>query len=353
MVLVKAGTLLLLFGVACRTAAPPVLPPPHGEAVVFVPGYKGTFLAAEDGQRAWLTPTQGLSSGDRSLALPFEGQREGLRFGPLHPDGLMTKLSVLFFGAEVYLSFLEFGRDSLPGFVTFPYDWRLDVRDTGRELCAFIDRLPATKVAVIGHSMGGLVALHCLRRGNAKIARVAFVGTPFAGAPTIFKDFFRGDTAGRNHALLSRDALFSFPAAWQLAPKDKDFLDAGGDPYTEEFWIASGRGVFEDPSIRADPAYRNELRSVLRAREGHWRELEGVSPSVPSLVVVGEGHPTEARVHLADLEHATKADGDGTVPSKSARPSFPHDELVSRSGHVELLQDADVKRALAAFVRAH
>src|SRR5437870_650825 len=72
------------------------LPPPSGDAVtIFVPGYKASFLVTEHGERAWVTPGAAISKGDRTLAMPFEGQRPLENFGPLTPDGPMTRLTVI------------------------------------------------------------------------------------------------------------------------------------------------------------------------------------------------------------------------------------------------------------------
>ncbi len=343
----------------CATAALPPLPPATGgEATVFVPGYKGSFLADASGGRVWLTPGDALRRGDRSLALPFDGERSAT-LGPLHPDGPVTRLSVLGFGEDVYLPFFEFARDALPGVVPFSYDWRKDVRDSARELCAAIAALPAARVDLVVHSMGGLLALHCLRQGAPNVRRLVFLGTPFAGSVKIWPDLVRGDVAGRNRSLLSAVALFTFPAAWQLLPPsgafffDRSGAPAAGDALGKQTWL-SGLGIFADPALRSDPAYTAELSRMLAAHDEHWRALAGFAPGIPALVVVGEGHPTISGVRLEngapDLDHPPKADGDGTVTAVSARPDFPHQEFVTQAGHVEMLREPDVQRAVARFL---
>ena len=78
--------------------------------------------------------------------------------------------------------------------------------------------------------------------GRPRCGVSVFAGTPFAGAVTIFQDLVRGDHAGRNRALLSADALFTFPSAWQLLPPASDFFaGAGLDAFTTSFWIDRGR----------------------------------------------------------------------------------------------------------------
>ena len=336
----------------CSTASLPALPPPSGDAAtVFVPGYKGSFLAEENGDRAWLTPSAALSGGDRSLALPFPGDRLGPHFGPLHPDGPLTRLSVLGIGEDVYLHFLEFFARGVPSPVVFSYDWRQDLRDSGRALCSAIAQLPARRVTVVAHSMGGLVALACLQQGAPMVRKVIFAGTPFAGSPKIFPDLVRGDHAGRNHALLSSEALFTFASSFQLLPAAPDFLSGdSGDPFSPEFWTGRGLGVFADPARRTDAAYLAQLRRMLLAHE-EWRLSMRGARAPGALVVVGVGHPTVSGVRVVhgsfDFDHPPTADGDGTVLSKNARPAFAHEELVTQAIHTELLDDPAVQQAIA------
>lgn len=337
----------------CSTATMPALPPPSGgAATVFVPGYKGSFLADEHGDRAWLTPGAALSGGDRSLALPFPGERLAPHFGKLHPDGPLTRLSVLGIGEDVYIHFLEFFARGAPGPVAFSYDWRRDVRDSGRDLCAVIARLEAPRVTIVAHSMGGLVALACLQQGAPTVRKVIFAGTPFAGSPKIFSDLVRGDHAGRNHALLSPEALFTFASAFQLLPPAPDFLqgDRAG-PFSAAFWTERGLGVFADPARSTDKAYLAQLLRMLAAHDD-WHLAMRTAAAPRALAIIGVGHETVSGVRMVegrfDFDHPPTADGDGTVTATSARPAFPHEELLTHATHERLLDDEAVQRAVSS-----
>lgn len=315
---------LLLLCLGCSTASLPALPKASGDTATFlVPGYKGSFLADEQGERRWITPSQALSSGDESLALP--GPRA------LHPDGPVTRLSIFGIGETAYLPLLEFARDRLPGPVAFSYDWRQDVRESARRLCAAIAAAPVARVDLVVHSMGGLVALHCLRQGALKVRRVAFLGTPFAGSAKISADLLRGDHALRNRALLSADALFTFASSWQLLPPALPAISVQ----------TLGRPAADEP----------QLARMLAAHDGHWRELEGFVPAVPVLAVIGEGRSTPAALRFEDVEHLPQGDGDGLVTSASARPSFAHEEFRTKAEHSEMLGDRDVQAALLRFLQ--
>ena len=359
---------LLLLAAGCTAAMPDLPAPTGGEVTVFVPGYQGSFLREGDGDLAWLTVGELISSGDRSLALPFDGERPARTYGPLAPEGPLTRFTVLPLIArrDIYLGWMEFGRDALPGFVAFSYDWRKDVRDSGARLCALLDQLaaqhgPSLRVNLVAHSMGGLVALQCLRQsspGARSVRRAVFVGTPFRGAADIFKDLQQGTGIGRNQALLSREALFTFAAAFQLLPGESDFfVDAADKPvaldaFAPATWLARGWGVFADPAVREDPAYVAQLDRMLAAHAAVAQDARPL-PAFAALAVVGRGRQTVSGVRVRgdgfDFERPPRADGDGSVPLASALPPFAFERFDSRAEHTALLNDDAVRQAIVKF----
>jgi pimeloyl-ACP methyl ester carboxylesterase len=333
--------------IACSVAKVPDLPEASGDrATILVPGYKGSFLADESGQRIWITPQTALSAGETTLALPFPGERAASHAaGPLHPDGPITKLTIAGIGETVYLPFLQYASRDLQGVTPFSYDWREDVRESAKKLCAAIEALPVKHVDIVAHSMGGLVTLHCLALGAPKVRRVVFAGVPFGGAPAVFKDLSRGDSVGRNKALLSAEALFTFASAWQLAP-----VDAGLNK--PEPWLA-GLGPFADEKLRSDPSYQAQLQRQLERQREHWRALQTFSPGVRALVILGMGRKTVSGVTMQagapDFDHPPQADGDGLVTVESGRPKFKHEEVVIGAAHGRLLDDEAAESAMTRF----
>jgi pimeloyl-ACP methyl ester carboxylesterase len=60
--------------------------------------------------------------------------------------------------------------------------WRDGLADNVHLLSSFVDETPAGVIHLVGHSLGGLVALHMLsREPDARIRRVVLMGTPYAG----------------------------------------------------------------------------------------------------------------------------------------------------------------------------
>ena len=145
-------------------------------------------------------------------------------------------------------------------------------------------------------------------------------------------------------ALLSREATFSFPAAFQLLPPEGDFNNA-------DRWLEGGWGVFADPAVRKDPAYRAQLERMLAAHRESWSALESFQGKPDALAVVGTGRPTVAAVHPADLDHPDRADGDGSVPLASATLAGAR-LFTTRAEHAGLLLDAGVQAAIAKFLGA-
>ncbi len=368
----RAALFVLLAG--CIAPQPNLLPPSGDCVTVFVHGYKGAFLETQSGELAWISVGAALSKGERSLALPFSGQREGLRFGALKPAGPMTRLTVIpfIFEEELYASWMSWAKGALPGFVTYAYDWRLDIRESGAGLCTFIQGLgPRKRVQVVAHSMGGLVTLQCLRRGpdavKAAVTKVVFVGTPFRGGPGQWDDLQLGTKTSANTQLLSAEALLTMPAAWQLLPAEPEFFfDERGarralPAYDASTWFKGKWGVFQDPSLANDAAYRRQLEERLEAHRALWVSLSdeaGPAPRWEAMAVVGKGRPTVNGWTVKadgrfDFSRPLRGDGDGSVLAESALPPRPiKATIVETTGeHTAMLRLEEVQTVIADFLR--
>lgn len=362
-----------LFLSAGCIAPQPILAPPAGEDITFfIHGYRASFLATESGELAYVTPGQGLSKGDRSLALPFQGQRDFPKYGALHTVGPLTRLTAipLLIDLDPYASWMDWAKTALPGFQVYAYDWRQDIRESGRLLCERIASLgPNRKVRLIGHSMGGLVSLACLRSGHAgakSVVKVAFVGTPFKGGPGQWDDLQLGTPTSSNTALMGPEALLTFPATWQLlSPTPDFFLDEQGasvsvPAYDAQTWVDRKWGLFAETPVRENPAYQAQLEARFAEHASFWKEMsdvEGAAPEWKALAIIGTGRSTvvgwRAKGEVIDLTTPVRGDGDGTVPTNRAMPPRPIvPEVVNTSAeHSALLNDDGVREVLRQFVQ--
>ncbi len=354
-----------LFLTGC-VAAPPTFLPPTGETVtVFIHGYRGSFLVTDDAQlaRAYLNVGDVLSSGSANLALAYEGQRFQPTYPALTSDGPLTRLTLIpaLVSMDIYQGFMRFGRDALPGFIPFAYDWRQDVVATGRSFCEFLEKLPAKNINIVAHSMGGLVTWSCLSQNEGvaqRVKKIVFAGTPFRGGPGIFDDLFLGSSTGRNRALLSREALFTFASSYQLLSAKSDFfVDATGaavplDAFSADEWVNRKWGVFEGETTPAD---RAQLQRLLDHHAQLHALLAGPLRSTPQVMaIIGSGLPTVSGVRVTetgfDFEHPPTADGDGSVLLTSASPPLEFTRVDTTTDHVALLNDEAVQHAISMFL---
>lgn len=231
--------LLLCSLLACSASVTP-----HGpyvevsrSAVIVVGGYYGTKLSRVDnGELLWVTASQ-VFGGAQSLILPLPD----LAFHgvALQPSGILDEVRVIpwLYSFEVYRPLLaELGRlyGGRVSISPLNYDWRLDLMDAVRLLSAEIRRLKSqgiTHIALVAHSMGGLIVSYDLRYGDQEleqavetwegtvyVEKVVMAGVPFLGSMWSFRNMQYGRKIGFNSSLLDQQALASFPASYYTLP---------------------------------------------------------------------------------------------------------------------------------------
>jgi hypothetical protein len=208
----------------------------------------------------------------------------------------------------------------------FPYDWRQSNKKTAADFATFVcdtrSSAPESPIIILAHSMGGLIvklwAAHyatqpCPSGALPKVSEIAFVATPFLGAPKAVKAIVKGynlmfDESGglatyffsfveRNYALYQiNDAGISFPSIFELLP------------ITSSEWC------------RPD---------LLRHAEVNMCEIadfnpDDVVPKVDYLFAKEKDDHTYDWMQLSDkdqniISNSTVSGGDGTVPLYSAQ----------------------------------
>lgn len=255
--LLWAVGLLLLIEPGCASHPPPhALAPRSQPTVILVPGYYGSRLVqVPDRALHWVSALQGLGVG-RPLTLPLP--ELGLEGPHLEPDGILEEVRIVpgLFSIEAYGGMQDALRRAGFRVVSLDYDWRDDLLAGVRRLQTAVAQLRGegtTALAIVAHSMGGLIAAYYLRYGGQDVdgavenwegarhvAVVVMAGVPFRGTMTAFRNMTYGRTVGLNSALLNFQAVASFPATYYLLPKDEgDRLFVPGGP--------SRTGMIGDP----------------------------------------------------------------------------------------------------------
>jgi pimeloyl-ACP methyl ester carboxylesterase len=223
------------------------------------------------------------------------------------------------------------------------YDWRLGVDELGR---SFADRLrnePAERLAIVAHSMGGLVSRAAVvLPGAERVERVLLLGSPnygsFAaiqalrGTYAVVRKLARlaGETSAE---FLSGEIFNTFPSLYQMLPAAScsdgtDLFDAGS-------WPRSGP--------RPDAALLEHARIVQST-------LAHPDPRFASIVGIGQETVTAVRRRTDDFVYTITRHGDGTVPAISAAlPGAP--AYYAPVAHSDLTRDPVVAAAVVDLLR--
>jgi pimeloyl-ACP methyl ester carboxylesterase len=324
---------------ARRSLAHP--PGPGARRVYVLPGIMGSQLGIVRGggkpnDILWLDP------------IDFQlGRLTDLRLG--------TESRVVALGAMSY-SYLKLTLSlRVAGFdtVLLDYDWRCDLASLGRQLAARLDNDGREDVALIGHSMGGLVARAALAQpAGRRVSRVIMLGTPNAGSFGAVQALRGTYSVVRKLAqldlrhdaeFLAREVFSTFPGLHELLPAGTE--GSGLDLFDADAWPADGPGPDRDR---------------LRAAAGLETRL--AAGDARCYVVIGCDHPTATGIarHGAEFAYEYSRRGDGTVPIALARlhgaqhgylacdhSDLPLDDRVI-GGAIELLGAASSSRFAAA-----
>jgi len=228
------------------------------------------------------------------------------------------------------------------GVTLHDYDWRLGIEESGASLAGRLRAHGARRLAIVAHSMGGLVSRVALSLpGTEHVERVVLLGTPNLGsfAPVqalrgtyaVVRKVARLDAA-TNAERLTEEVFGSFPSLYQMLPvaadgRAADFLDGAA-------WPASG------------PALRRPLLDRARRFRGGL-----ASPDARFVAIAGVGQETvTAAVKERDgLVYTITRYGDGTVPAESAALAGA-ETYFTDVAHSDLTRDAQVAAAIVELL---
>ncbi len=277
-----------------------------GPRVYILPGIMGSRLGyrasgARTDTLLWIDPEEIQRGRLFELALPdYHGCRA---VGVMVLNYLKLKLTLELAGFDVDFH---------------PYDWRQGIDVLGHELHARLLRERHAPVALVAHSMGGLVGRMALsldapkRRTERRIGQVIMLATPHFGsfAPVmalrgVYPAVRKVATLDPTHSAesLTRQVFNTFPGLYHMLPCSP--RDAGMPDWCDPAkW----------PGGTLAPRHAL-LRDARRARE----LLAGADERCALIVGVNQETVTAAARQGTELNYTLTRNGDGTVPLDLAR----------------------------------
>jgi pimeloyl-ACP methyl ester carboxylesterase len=312
--------------------------------IYLLPGILGSRLgrpraAGEPPDLLWIDPADIVKGRLIELrsprAIPGKAPRP-----PRRPRPRLQPLQPL--GAIVYSYLALKLRLAAAGFevVLYDYDWRGDVLATGRALADRLAADEAEELALIGHSMGALLARAALAQygngaGAERISRLIGMGAPHGGSIAAVQALRATyPIVGRLAAMdrvhdaetLTRLAFRGFMSLYQLLPAGSAALDL----FDPDCWPRTG--------ARPDPA-------LLRAARGFGNQLARSDQRFFSIVGTGQRTVTGIERRGQQFRYQVSSAGDGTVASACATlPGVCNYSL--RCEHSELPRSESVAAAL-------
>ena len=343
--------------------------------VISIPGILGTTMVKKDSQEeVWPAARKLITSMNDSfldsLTLNSDGtvnpdtqintgdivRSFGLSIGPVSPvfSNLIDQLT-----SDGYA-------EGASSFV-FPYDWRMSVPDTSIRLHDFItdvlNKTGKSKVVLIAHSMGGLVAQEYEAvYGFGSVAQNIFIGTPHLGSPKVFKALMYGDDMGIRVGPISllapaiiKKISQNMPAVYDLLPS-KTYVE--GDISHKYVYDSRSSSAFDYDAIRQYLIDSGRNPNLFGQAESlHAFVDQQTFSNVPTYNFVGCG-ATKTITDITLRKNKKNEDdymlrygnGDDTVPVYSA--TFPNtiNYYVRGSSHSELPSESAVVASVSALL---
>ncbi len=225
------------------------------------------------------------------------------------------------------------------------YDWRLGIEESAASFAERLRKHRPRHVAIVAHSMGGLVSRAALALpGMEHAERVVLLGTPNRGsyAPVqalrgtyaVVRKVVRLDGAATAESV-TEEVFNSFPSLYQMIPVScgggaADLLDASA-------WPRSG------PALRPSLLERaRRFREGLPAPDERFVAIAGVGEETVTAVSKGEDG--------SGFIYTITRHGDGTVPIESAALDGTS-TYFANSAHGDLTRDAQVASAIVEILR--
>jgi pimeloyl-ACP methyl ester carboxylesterase len=223
------------------------------------------------------------------------------------------------------------------------YDWRLGIEDSAASFAARLRKHRPRRVAIVAHSMGGLVSRAALSLpGTEHVERVVLLGTPNRGsyAPVqalrgtyaVVRKVARLDGAATAERL-AEEVFNSFPSLYQMIPVS--VREGAADLLDPSAWPGSG------PALRPSLLERaRRFRDELAPPDGRFVAIAGVGQETVTAVSKGR----DGFVYIVTRH------GDGTVPAGSAALDGAK-TYFTNTAHSDLTRDARVASSIVEILR--
>ena len=335
--------------------------------IIIVPGFMGSFLMAQS-DRTHLWPPSPLSPNTSLQRLKLESDGSQRQADTAVASDVARWQTVISGGYQrTFDFFAQFGYVENTSIFGFPYDWRLDIRDTATALGATIQtaraRTASSRVILLGHSMGGLVAAqYCLgvARSMADVERLFFLGAPMLGAPAALQQLRYAISAPFLSwiGLVPTNAdlqwiVGTWPAAYALLPSRLFFNKNGGGFFKNGADVIATADATYDAvaspdfsSARAKTAL--DFHDALDAQRAQLRDA--------SRMLLGSGSDTVKSIEENGTRVSTKmtTQGDSTVLDLGLADYIGAPRVMSFNGvsHRDLGWDTTVLNAVLDDLRS-
>jgi hypothetical protein len=316
-----------LAALARRARRTPPADPELG--VIIVPGIMGSQLgirrpAPLPDDIVWIDPVDIQHGRLRSLRVPGPARIVPLGVVLFSYLRLKLQLRARGFAAEFY-----------------DYDWRLSAAEAGRALADRLRTHPSGRLALVAHSLGGLVTRAALALpGTQRVERVILLGTPNQGSYAAVQALRGTDAVVRKVArlapgdsaeTLAADVYSTFASLYDLLPE--------GNARTALFDAAAWPRTGPQPRAPLLERARTD-RERLATPDGRFTTIAGIGQSTVTAVARRDD----------DFHYIITRAGDGTVPAASAALAGTRG-FFARVAHSNLTRDPQVAAAVVDLLR--
>ncbi|PJA62748.1 MAG: hypothetical protein CO161_04810, partial [Candidatus Portnoybacteria bacterium CG_4_9_14_3_um_filter_44_9] len=333
---------------------------PQRTPVVIVPGIMGSNLGSQIDKQLWpgFLSGEGWRSALSRLFAPSEKldlYENGLSKEDIFPTGIIETTPNLYSiykikqDTDIFETLIKTLKDNgyEEGVDLFfaPYDWRINIISSADSLRKKIEEAlimanakritKATKVDIIAHSMGGLLAKYYISGyGKGKVRKFIDIGTPHLGAPKAAAILLYG-----RNPILDFDIFFyrerikefsrNSPSVYQLLPsknyfvpdsKDYNYYVSNNNPldYQQTIDFLKNSGANKRLEEWSNLLNDSRLNQWNGANYGVEKVVNIVGCGVDTIGKISIPNPLIANISSALRPNYTYIDGDGTVPLRSA-----------------------------------